>query len=102
MAKKVIKYCVIMNAEEGYTAARKILQDRFGDSYTIACASIEKVTKGPPLHPSDREGLRSLADKLKECQLTLEAIGYIDDINSADNLRKIAEQMARSSESYKK
>lgn len=91
-AKEVIKNCAIMHEDQGYRAARKILQERFGDPYTIACASINQVTKGPALKPSDREGLLALADKLKDCQLTLSAIGYLDDINSADNLRRIAEQ----------
>lgn len=44
------------------------------------------------LRPNDREGLRELSDKLKDCELTLNAIGCLDELNSADSLKKIAER----------
>lgn len=92
-AKEVIKNCVVMDSEVGYNTAREMLYDRFGEPYTIACAYIEKITGGPILKSSDRQGLLAFADNLKDCKLTLESIGYLDDINSSDNLRRIAERL---------
>jgi len=91
-AKEVVRNCVVMEPSLGYVTARKLLQERFGEPYAIASAHIEQVSKGPPLRASDREGLLNFADKLKDCELTLRSIGYLDDLNSADNLRKIAER----------
>lgn len=61
-------------------------------THVIASAYIEQITKRPPLRASDREGLLNFADKLKDCELTLRSIGYLDDLNSADNLKQIAER----------
>lgn len=91
-AKEVVRNCVVMDPSLGYTTARKLLKERFGEPYVIASAHIEQITKGPPLKASDREGLLNLADKLKDCELTLKSIGYLDDLNSADNLKQITER----------
>lgn len=91
-AKEVIKNCVVLDSDEGYEVARKLLHERFGEPYAIATAYIELVTQGPAVRSSDREGLRTFADKLRDCEQTLRAIGYIDDLNNADNLKKIADR----------
>ena len=90
--KQILRNCVLMNPLQGYYEARRILHERFGDPYVIACASVADVTEGPPIRHNDRKGLQSFADKLNDCQLTLTSIGYLDEVNSADNLRKIAER----------
>ena len=35
----------------------------------------------------------AFADQLKDCEHTLESIGYLDEINSADNLRRIVQRL---------
>ena len=37
--------------------------------------------------------LLAFADELKECENTLEAIGYLDEINSSDNLRQVIKHL---------
>ena len=54
---------------------------------------MSKLTEGPPLKPSDRIGLLAFADQLKDCKNTLESIGYLDEINSADDLRRIVQRL---------
>jgi len=90
--KKIINNCVLLSPNNGYTEARNILHERYGDPYVIACASVDKVTNGPPLRQNDRKGLQAFGDELNDCAMTLNSIGYIDEINSSDNLRKIAER----------
>ena len=38
--------CLAMD-QEGYPEARKLLKQRYGQSYKIATAYVDKVTKGP-------------------------------------------------------
>ena len=38
-------------------------------------------------------GLFAFADRLKDCEHTLESIGYPEEINSADNLRRIVQRL---------
>ena len=92
-AKKTIDCCVVMNPSEGYMAARKLLKERFGHPYTIAAKFVSEIIEGPQIKPSDRSGLLEFADKLKNCEHTLESMGYLDEINSADNLRRIVQRL---------
>ena len=84
-----IDCCVVMNPSKGYMAARRLLKERFAHLYTIAAKFVSKITEGPQIKPSDLSGLLEFADKLKNCEHTLESMGYLDEINSADNLRRI-------------
>ena len=54
---------------------------------------MDKVTHGPPVKPFDQRALLAFADQLRVCRITLESIGYLDEINSADNLRGIINRL---------
>ena len=92
-AKYAVQSCVAMDPSEGYREARKMLAERFGDPYVIAMAHVRKVTGGQPLKSTERGSLLDFSDTLRNCESTLKAIGYLDEINSADNLQKIAERL---------
>ncbi|KAL9953349.1 hypothetical protein ACROYT_G040751 [Oculina patagonica] len=92
-AKKTIDCCVVVDPSRGYQSARKLLKERFGHPYTIAAKFVSEITEGPPIKASDRSGLLAFADQLKNCEHTLESIGCIDEVNSADNLRRIVQRL---------
>ena len=92
-AKNAIKSCVTMDPAIGYQSARKLLKDRFGHPFKIATAHVNQVTRGPAVKPNDQRGLQIFADQLKDCQNVLESIGYLDEVNSADNLRSIIDRL---------
>ena len=84
-ANKTIKCCVVMDPSVGFQNAKKLLEERFGHPFTIASNYVTKLTEGPPLKPTDRAGLLAFADQLKNCEHTLRSIGYLEEINSAEN-----------------
>ena len=92
-ARNAIKSCVSMDPAFGYQNARALLQDRFGHPFKIAVAHLNQITHGPPVKPYDQKGLLAFADQLRDCQNALESIGYLDEINSADNLRRIVDRL---------
>ena len=73
--------------------AKKLLKERFGHPYTITPEFVGEITEGPQIKPSDRSGLLEFADKLKNCEHTFESMGYLDEINSTDNLRRIVQRL---------
>ena len=93
VAKDTIKCCLYKDPSLGYQTARKLLEERFGHPFGIASQYVTKLTEGPLLKPSDRTGLLAFADRLKDCENTLESIGYLDEINGADNLRRIVQRL---------
>ena len=88
VAKDRIKCCLYKDPSLGYQ--RRLLEERFGHPFRIASQYATKLTEGPPLKPSDRT---AFADQFKDCENTLESVSYLDEINSADNLRKIVQRL---------
>ena len=84
--RNAIKSCVSMDPLLGYQTAKALLEDRFGNPFKVATAYFNEVTNGPPVRPHDSKALLAFADKLRDCTNGLESIGYLEEINSADNL----------------
>ena len=91
-AKKVIESCVLLEPDEGYEEAKKLLAERFGDKFKVTNSWIRKVSDGPVIKARDREALQDLADDLKNCEITLKATGRLAQINNEDRLIKIQER----------
>ena len=91
-AKKVIKSCVLLEPDEGYEEAKKLLAERVGDKFKVTNFWITKVSDGPLIKAGDREALQDLADDLKNCEITLKATGRLAQINNEDRLIKILER----------
>ena len=77
----------------GYNVAKKLLKERFGYPYTIATSFVKSVTDGASIKPADGVELLAFPDQLRDCENTLKAIGYLDEINSADNLKRIVQRL---------
>ena len=88
-ARDTIKSCLALNSAVGYRTARTLLEERFGHPYKIAAAHLNRITRGAPLKPDDQRRLLTFADQLN----VLESIAYMDEINSADNLRNVIERL---------
>jgi len=92
-AKEAIKCCASLDPSRGYKEARKILNRYFGDPYHIATAHVNQLTNGPAIKPYDSSALLDYSMELKSCVNTLTAIGYLSDVNSSDNLRRMLERL---------
>ena len=58
-ANKVIESCVLLEPDEGYEEAKKLLAERFGDKFKVTNSWIRKVSDGPVIKAGDREALRT-------------------------------------------
>ena len=92
-ARNAIKSCVSMDPLLGYQTAKALLEDRFGNLFKVATAYLNEVINGPPVRPYDSKALLAFADTLRDCTSGLESIGYLEEINSADNLRRIVNRL---------
>ena len=91
-ATKVVENCILLEPEEGYKKAKKLLAERFGDRFKVTNSWITKVSHGPKLKSGDREGLLDFVDDLQNCEITLKATGRLTQINNEDRLVKILER----------
>ena len=92
-AQELMKSCLSMREDESYTAARKLLKDRFGQNYRVAAAHIQRLIEGPPIKHEDGSALQQFAIQLTSCTNVLEKIGYLDKLNNSENLKKIIDRL---------
>ena len=92
-ALKVIQSCAIMHPDERYRRAKELLQERFGNPYTITETWIGHVTNGQAIKPHERQKLQDFADELRSCTETLKAMGNSAEINAQSSLVKIISRL---------
>ena len=89
----LMRSCLAMDQEEGYPEADKLLNQRCGQSYKIATAYVDKVTKGPVIRSEDRRGLQNFVTLLTNCRNTLKSIGYSSKVENPDSLRGVINRL---------
>ena len=80
-AGSAIRCCDLMNPEQGYARARRLLERRFGDRHTITELWIKKLNEGGP-----RVNLQEYADELLDCYESLRALGALQEMDAQRNL----------------
>ena len=87
--KELMQSCLSMDPKEGYKTARALLKDRYGQSYKIATALIDRVTKTPQIKSDDGPALQGYSVVLTSCKNSLKEIGYLNKIENPDTLQRI-------------
>ena len=82
-----------MAEEEGYKEARRLVKEKYGQGYRIACAYIERLTKGPAIKAEDSASLRKFSISLTSCTNTLKEIGYLSKLENPDSMKKIIDKL---------
>ena len=74
-AKEAISNCVMLPEDEGYSKAREILHNSFGQNHIIIYAYINKVTKGGVIRDGEFDKLQQLARDMENCKINLTQLG---------------------------
>ena len=75
--QELMHSCLPMRDDEGYREARKLLLERFGQPYKIACALVEEIANGSVIRADDGASLQKLSVQLTSCSNALKEIGYV-------------------------
>jgi hypothetical protein len=92
-AYDAIKPCLLMPSGEGYQAALKILENRFGDPLRIARAIIKELTSGPQIKSNAPTQLQAFSDQVQSCLWTLKALEKTNEINTQDRMAEIVDRL---------
>ena len=68
--QELMRSCLSMNEDEGYTKARKLLKERYGQNYRIAAAHVQRLIEGPPIKSEDGTALQQFSVQLTSCTNT--------------------------------
>ncbi|WP_164977086.1 DUF1759 domain-containing protein, partial [Lacticaseibacillus rhamnosus] len=88
-ARKAIEHCTILDPEEGYAEAWRILKRCYGEPHVIADKYLRSITDGPPIKADDETGLLMLAEAMNACELTLKQLDFASELNSRTTMSAI-------------
>ena len=88
-ARRLMESCILLEPQEGYWTAKRMLAARFGDVFKVSKSWVDKVSNGLIIKLGDREALQELVDDLESCEITLKATGIMVQINKEDRLVNI-------------
>ena len=92
-AKDLIKGCHYMDPDNGYTEARRLIDEKYGDPYNISNAFIKKMTEWPTLKPGDDNGLNRFSTFLTQCCSAMKSLSYLNILNHPHNLQTLVKKL---------
>ena len=87
----LLQCCLLKEPNEGYTLARTMVKETYGDDETIATAWLNRILKRPKL--KGLRDIRTYANDLETCQETLQTMKYLNELETRTNLRSIAQKL---------
>lgn len=87
--KQVIENYLLLASDDAYDKARKLLDERYGDPFTVANAFRAKLDSWPKLSPKDASSLLKFSDFLKQCLTAMQTISHLSVLNDAVENRKM-------------
>ena len=91
----LVKSCLVMQEDRGYKETRKLLAERYGQSYKITTVYVDCVINGQPIHSEDDPALQKFSMLLTSCRNTLREISYLNHLENPQGLRKIVDRLPK-------
>lgn len=89
----LVRSCFHMEPEQGYTEAKKLLKERFGDKYKISMAYLDKALNWPTIKSDDAKALESYTLFLTNCNNAMTELEYLDEMENAANMRTVISKL---------
>ena len=92
-AKSTIAYFLLLELSHGFARGRQILYETYGKRNVVARSYITNLLDGPLFINDDSKALINLAQRLEECNTTLEHLNYFSNLNCFQNIAKIVQRL---------
>ena len=91
LAKKAIDGFFLLGTESAYASAWKILEERYGNPFTVAMAYRDKLQAWPKIGSKDNFELREFVDFLRSCEAAMVHIKALEILNDCNENRRICQ-----------
>ncbi len=92
-AKELVRSCQHINPERGYTKAKALLMEQFGNGQKIASAYMDKALSWPPIKAEDTKALQDYSLFLRGCCNAMEDVQYLLDMDMPSNMLSIIKKL---------
>ncbi|XP_070543711.1 uncharacterized protein [Ptychodera flava] len=83
-AKEAVGGCFLLRSEQAYEEAKAILNERYGNPFTVTEAFRNKIETWPRISGKDSMALRKFSDFLKQCQVAMKDIPDLAVLNDEE------------------
>ena len=83
----------LFSTVESFIAAKRVLDERYGDSYIVEDAFRSKLAKWPKVPPMNNKALRQFSDFLRQCLSAIPAIPSLSVLNDVRENQKLQEKL---------
>ncbi|KAI7814202.1 hypothetical protein IRJ41_010024 [Triplophysa rosa] len=90
---ELVRSCQHLAPDVGYSLAKRILREQFGDEYKIATAYMEKVLGWPLIKTEDAQGLYAYSLFLRACCNIINDVSYMQELNLPSNMRTVVSKL---------
>lgn len=87
--KDLVHSCQHLPPEQGYSTAKYLLEEHFGNENKIASAYIERIVTWAPIKSEDVKGLQSFSLFLQGCSNLTQQVVYMKELDLPSNMRMI-------------
>lgn len=92
-ANKALNGYFLLGTASAYVAAWEILEERYGNPFTIAKAYRDELHAWPKMGPKDSFELREFVDFLHSCEAAMISIKALEILNDCNENRKILSKL---------
>ncbi|KAJ8351224.1 hypothetical protein SKAU_G00227000 [Synaphobranchus kaupii] len=92
-ALKAIDGYFLLGTDSAYVAAWELLEERYGNPFTIAQSYRDKLHAWPKMGPKDSHELRRFSDFLRSCEAAMNHIKALEILNDCNENRKILSKL---------
>ena len=92
-ANEAVKGFVTLNTDDGYSQAKALLAERFGNPYNVAERYKSQLRQWPKVQDGDSAGIQDLSDFLIRCKEVMKSVRYLDELNSTETLIQVSAKL---------
>ena len=92
-AKELVRSCQHIHPERGYTKAKALLKEQFGNEQKVASAYLDKALSWPPIKAEEVKVLQDYSLFLRGCCNAMEDVQYLSDMDMPSNMLSIIKKL---------
>lgn len=92
-ARELIRSCQHINPDSGYTRAKTLLKEHFGNEQKIAAAYLDKALSWPSIKTEDVRALQEYSLFLRGCCNAMQDVQYLHDLDMSSNMINIIRKL---------
>ena len=91
--RELIKGCLHLDGQNGYTEAMKLLVEKYGDPYQISNAYIKKIEDWPYVKQGDDQALDRFATFLTQCRSAMSELRFLSTLDHPHNIQTMVKKL---------